>query len=73
MRAIFHSQDASIIAGHAKLVADNLANKTVEPIEINLGGGYPGRMTPYSGVFLLIPTTSIELGTGVITQDLRDL
>lgn len=68
MRTIYHSQDGNVIAGHAKLVADNLADSFIQPIQGIFVGGYIGRYTPYENVFLLIPNTCIETITGTIER-----
>jgi hypothetical protein len=69
MRAIYYSQDGTLITGHAKLLADNLAGKFVAPIvSAALMDGYPGRMTPYAGVFTLLPNTALTIGTGSLSR-----
>lgn len=69
MRAIYHSKNANVVAGHAKLVADNLANREVESKRNEFGySGSLGRLTPYEGVFILIPNTALNLYSGNIKR-----
>lgn len=66
LRTVFYAADGSVVGSHAKLVHDQIATPAVKKSPYR--GGHPGRMTPYPGVFLLTPNTTVEMGTAAISR-----
>ncbi|GAA4915417.1 hypothetical protein [Nesterenkonia rhizosphaerae] len=70
-RALFHDDQATLIASHVNLVGRTLkrkASKFTKWLSQPKTQDYPGRTTPYDGVWLLTPNTELTLGTGDITR-----
>lgn len=60
MRSVFYSEDCSVIAGHARLVA--AAQGAVAPLlDMPFQYGYPGNLTPFPGVRLLTANTLLDV------------
>lgn len=70
-RSLFHDDRATVIASHVNLVGETLGrgqgrfNKWVGRTSTH---DFPGRTTPFDGVWLLTPNTELTIGTGVIKR-----
>ena len=70
-RAVFHDGKARVIASHANLVGravDAGPSRFNDWVRRPDTHDYPGRTTAYEVVWLLMPNTELELGSGSITR-----
>lgn len=70
-RAVFHDGEARVIASHANLVGravDAGASRFNDWVRRPDTHDYPGRTTAYEDVWLLMPNTELDLGSGSITR-----
>ncbi|NDK33182.1 asparagine synthetase B family protein [Nesterenkonia haasae] len=70
-RSIFHDDDATIIASHVNLVGRTLQkgpSRVTQWVGQTRTNDFPGRTTPFEGVWMLTPNTELTLGTGAIKR-----